>query len=88
MIKSISIEELVLVCKRADQHPGVFEDVELTLSGGNHAGAAVQHISAYVHSCAATEKRQDAEFLQLQLRFLELTEEQRLQLSSLIVDNT
>lgn len=87
MIKSISMEELILVCKRADQHPGVFEDVELTLSGGNHTSAAIQHIHAYVHSCAAMEKRPDAEFLQLQLRFIELTDEQRFQLSSLIVDN-
>jgi CheY-like chemotaxis protein len=88
MIKSVSIEDLVLVCKRADQHPGVFEEVDLTLSAGNQAGAAMHNVKAYIHSCAAMEKRPDTEFLQMHLRFLELTDEQRHQLSLLIVEQT
>lgn len=88
MIKSVSIEDLVLVCKRAEQHPGVFEEVDLTLSAGNQAGAAMHNVKAYIHSCTAMEKRPDAEFLQMHLRFLEFTDEQRHQLSLLIVEQT
>lgn len=87
MIKSISIEEVILVSKRADKHPGVFEQLSLTLSPGNQASLAINNINAYVHSAAAMEKREDADFVQMLLRFKALTEDQRRQLTSFIVDN-
>lgn len=86
MIKALSIDELMLVCKRAERHPGVFEEVDLTLSHGNAPGTLLQGVRAYIHSCIAMEKRPDAEFLQMQVRFLTLNDEQRLQLSSLVAD--
>src|SRR5690606_13956546 len=87
MIKSISIEEVILVSKRADKHPGVFGHLLLTLSPGNQASLAINNIKAYVHSAAAMEKREDADFVQMLLRFTTLDEEQRRQLSSFIIDN-
>lgn len=87
MIKSISIEEVILVSKRADKHPGVFEQLSLTLSPGNQASLAINNIKAYVHSAAAMEKREDADFVQMLLRFTALDEDQRRQLSSFIIDN-
>ena len=87
MIKSISIDEVLLVSKRAHKHPGVFEQLVLTLSPGNQANLAINQIKAYVHSTAAMEKREDADFLQMLLRFTNLDDEQRRQLSSFIIDN-
>lgn len=87
MIKSISIDEVILVSKRADKHPGVFEQLLLTLSPGNQASLAINNVKAYVHSAAAMEKREDADFIQMLLRFIALDEEQRRQLSSFIIDN-
>ncbi|MDO8906910.1 MAG: response regulator [Pseudohongiella sp.] len=87
MIKTISIEEVVLVSKRAERHPGVFEQLSLTLSPGNQTRLAINNINAYVHSCAAMEKREDSDFVQMLLRFTALDEEQRRQLSSFIIDN-
>jgi hypothetical protein len=86
MIKAVRIDELMLVCKRAERHPGVFEEVVLTLSHGNAPGTLLQGLRGYIHSCIAMEKRPDAEFLQLQVRLLTLSDEQRLQLSSLVAD--
>lgn|SRR5690606_905035 len=87
MIKTISIEEVLLVSKRGDQHPGVFEKLELTLSPGNHANLSISNIKGYVHSIAALEKREDAEFFQILVRFTALDETQKGQLSSFIIDN-
>lgn len=87
MIKAISIEEVMLVSKRADKHPGVFEKLALTLSPGNQASLAINNVNAYVHSTTAMEKREDAEFVQMLLRFTALDDEQRRQLSSFIIDN-
>lgn len=87
MIKAISIEEVLLVSKRADQHPGVFESVSLTLSPGNQASLSINNIGAYVHSTAALEKREDADFFQMLLRYSGLDDDQRRQLSSFIIDN-
>lgn len=87
MIKAISLEEVLLISKRAEKHPGVFEKLMLTLSPGNQAKLAIGNISAYVHSTSAMEKREDAEFLQMLLRFPALDDEQSQQLSSFIIDN-
>ncbi|WP_339858876.1 response regulator [Pseudohongiella acticola] len=87
MIKHISIDEVLLVCKRAAQHPSVFASVSVTLSPGNQAGQAINDLGAYVHSISAVEKRRDAEFLNLVLRFESPTDEQRTLLSSFILEN-
>jgi len=87
MIKALSLDEMMLVCKRAERHPGVFEEVDLSLSHGNAPGTLLQGVHAYIHSCTAMEKRADAEFLQMQVRFLTLSDEQRRQLSSLVTDS-
>lgn len=87
MIKAISIEELLLVCKRGTEHPSVFASATVTLSPGNQASNAISDLKAYVHSISALEKRPDAEFLNLLLRFNNPDVEQRAQLSSFILEN-
>lgn len=87
MIKAVSIDEVLLVCKRGAEHPSVFAPVAITLSPGNQASKAITDLSAYVHSISAVEKRPDAEFLNLLLRFDDPSEEQRSLLSSFILEN-
>jgi len=87
MIKAISIEEVLMVSKRADRHPGVFERVTVTLSPGNPAGELIAELNGYVHSCSAVEKRPDAEFINMIIRFSGLDESQRQQLSEFIINN-
>jgi len=87
MIKAISIDEVLLVCKRGTEHPSVFASTSVTLSPGNQASKAIADLSAYVHSISAVEKRPDAEFLNLLLRFDSPSEEQRGLLSSFILEN-
>jgi DNA-binding response OmpR family regulator len=87
MIKAISIDEVILVSRRSDRHPGVFEQLSLTLSPGNQASMAINNITAYVHSCAAVEKKEDSDFVQMLVRFTALNDDQRRQLTSFIVDN-
>lgn len=87
MVKAISLEEVLLVCKRGDKHPGVFDKVSLTLSPGNQASKSISQIKAYVHSCAAVEKKPDAEFINLILRFTDLTTEQHELLTNFILEN-
>ncbi|KKO08907.1 response regulator [Pseudohongiella sp.] len=87
MIKAISVDEVLLVCKRGTEHPSVFADTTVTLSPGNQASKAISDLQAYVHSISAVEKRPDAEFLNLLMRFDNPTEEQRVLLSSFILEN-
>lgn len=87
MIKAISIEEVLMVSKRADKHPGVFENVTVTLSPGNPAGELIAELSGYVHSCSAVEKRADSEFINMIIRFSNLNESQRQQLSEFVINN-
>ncbi|ALO47664.1 response regulator [Pseudohongiella spirulinae] len=86
MIKSISIDEVLMVSKRAPRHPGVFEQVELTLSSGNSATKTINGLQAYVHSTSAVEKRPDSDFVNVLVRFSGPDEEQRKLLSEFIVD--
>lgn len=87
MIKAISIEEVLLVCKRGSEHPSVFAPATVTLSPGNQSSKAISDLKAYVHSISAVEKRPDADFLNLLLRFDNPDSEQRAQLSSFILEN-
>jgi len=65
----------------------VFASTSVTLSPGNQASKAIADLSAYVHSISAVEKRPDAEFLNLILRFDSPTHEQRGLLSNFILEN-
>jgi CheY-like chemotaxis protein len=86
MIKSISIDEALMVSKRAACHPGVFEQVELTLSSGNGATKTINGLQAYVHSSSAVEKRPDSDFVNVLVRFSGPNEEQRKLLGEFIID--
>ena len=87
MVKALSVDEVLLVCKRGPEHPGVFAQATVTLSSGNQASKAISGINAYVHSISAVEKRPDAEFLNLLMRFDQPSEEQRDLLSSFVLEN-
>lgn len=87
MIKAISIEEVVLVCKRGTEHPSVFAPATVILSPGNQASKAIADLKAYVHSISAVEKRPETEFLNLLLRFDNPSEAQRALLSSFVLEN-
>ncbi|MBC53854.1 MAG: two-component system response regulator [Gammaproteobacteria bacterium] len=87
MIKAISIDEVLLVCKRGAEHPSVFAPAIVTLSPGNQASKSITDLCAYVHSISAVEKRPDAEFLNLLLRFSNPSDEQRSLLSNFILEN-
>lgn len=69
MIKQLGVDDMVLVARRSDQHPDILQTVQLELSPGNDA-ARVSRLDAYVHAIAAVEKKPDAEFLALTVRFL------------------
>lgn len=86
MIKSISIEEALMVSKRAARLPGVFEQVELTLSSGNSTATTIKGLQAYIHSSAAVEKRPDSDFVNVLVRFTGPNEEQSKLLSEFIID--
>jgi hypothetical protein len=66
----------------------LFRSIALTLSPGNAAGLVMHGVRAYVHNCTAMEKRPDAEFIQMQLRFLLLDAEQQRQLSSIVAESS
>ena len=87
MIKTLSIEDVLLVCKRGARHPSVFDMVNVTLSPGNQSGNAITGLNGYVHSISAVEKKPDAEFLNVQLRLNDMTADQRLMLSNFILEN-
>ena len=86
MIKSISMDEALMVSKRAPRHPGVFEQVDLTLSAGQGAAKTINGLKAYVHSTSAVDKRPDSDFVNVLVRFSEPNEEQRKLLSEFIID--
>ncbi|MES3006654.1 MAG: response regulator [Pseudomonadota bacterium] len=69
MIKSIDNEEMSVISRRASRLPSVFERLQLDLSPGNDAGGILSGLNAYVHSMTAVEKKPDAEFLTLVIRF-------------------
>jgi|SRR5690554_2373074 len=88
MVKAISLDEVTMVCKRGKRHPGVFDPVTLTLSANNVASQAVGGLNAYVHSIAALEKKPASEFVTVLLRFQNLSDEQRSDLSEFIIDQS
>ncbi|MDT8428056.1 MAG: response regulator [Pseudomonadales bacterium] len=69
MIKQLGVDDMVLVARRSDPCPGILQTVQLELSPGNDVARLV-HLEAYVHAIAAVEKKPDAEFLALTVRFL------------------
>lgn len=69
MIKSLGTDEMSVIARRTPRLPTVFDPILLDLSTGNDTGGLRSGLGAYVHSLAAVEKKPDAEFLTLVLRF-------------------
>jgi CheY-like chemotaxis protein len=88
MIKSISVVEVTLVCKRAERHPGIFQRVMLTLTGANAGGNTLQGIAGFTLSIAAVEKHADSEFVTLLIRYADLTAAQQQFLNELVVNSS
>lgn len=69
MIKGIGNDEMSVIARRTPQLPTVFDRIQVDLSAGNDVGGLLSGLGAYVHSMAAVEKKPDAEFLTLVIRF-------------------
>lgn len=69
MIKSIDSDEMSVIARRTPHLPTVFERLQVDLSAGNDVGGLFGGLGAYVHSATAVEKKPDAEFLILVIRF-------------------
>lgn len=69
MIKSIDSDEMSVIARRTPHLPTVFERLQVDLSAGNDVGGLCGGLGAYVHSATAVEKKPDAEFLILVIRF-------------------
>ncbi len=69
MIKGIGNDEMSVIARRTPLLPTVFERIQMDLSAGNDVGGLLSGLNAYVHSMAAVEKKPDAEFLTLLIRF-------------------
>ncbi len=85
MIKSISIEEVVLVIKRPEAHPQLLESLMLDILPGNDADRRIADVSCHLHSIAAVERKADAEFFNLVLRFSGPDESQRTQIADFVL---
>jgi len=85
MIKSISIEEVVLVIKRPDAHPQLLESLLLDILPGNDAERRIGDVSCHLHSIAAVERKIDAEFFNLVLRYSGPDETQRAQIADFVL---
>lgn len=84
MIKSIDSDEMSVIARRTPNLPTVFERLQVDLSAGNDVGSLLGGLGAYVHSMAAVEKKQDAEFLTLVIRFDTVDTHTREQLSQFL----
>ncbi|GGG58658.1 two-component system response regulator [Pseudohongiella nitratireducens] len=72
MIKSITLQDLVLITKRSDYIPELFSSASLTISLSQGSALAIQDIPAYLHAISAVEKNEKSGFIQLVFRFREL----------------
>ncbi len=69
MIKTVNGEEMSIIARRSATNPGVLDPVQLDISPNNEAGTILAGLSGYIHSLAAVEKKYDAEFLSIVIRF-------------------
>lgn len=81
MIKSITLQELTLISKRAEFIPALFSKASLTLSLSHGSPLTLDAMPAYLHAISAVEKHENSGFIQLVFRFLELPENTANQLS-------
>lgn len=69
MVKAIDAAEMTLIARRADTIPAVFDTVKVDLSPGNDAATILRDLAGYVHGVVAVERKPDAEFVSIAIRF-------------------
>lgn len=82
VIKTLSLRDALVVIRRGEQMPQVFESGVLDLE--QDSDRSVARINAYIHSVASMEARMDCEWLKVTLRFVDQDPEKLDYLSRLI----
>ncbi|MDP1932666.1 MAG: response regulator [Gammaproteobacteria bacterium] len=88
MIKAIDNDEMSVIARRGTRHPGVLERVQIDLSAGNDIDSILTGLAGYIHSIAAVEKKPDAEFLSVIVRFDTTHEHTKERLSQFLSGNS
>lgn len=86
MVKSASLEDILLVMKKTAGHPQLLEKVRLDIAPAQ-SGERINNVQAYVHSLAASRKQADAEFFNVTLRLLENSPETTDEYSRFVLDS-
>ncbi|WP_150305887.1 response regulator [Pseudomonas saliphila] len=82
VIKTLSLRDALVVIRRGEQMPQVFESGVLDLE--QDSDRSVARINAYIHSVASMEARMDCEWVKVTLRFVDQDPEKLDYLSRLI----
>ncbi|QIB50276.1 response regulator [Pseudomonas sp. OIL-1] len=82
VIKTLSLRDALVVVRRGEQMPQIFESGVLDLE--QDSDRSVARINAYIHSVASMEARMDCEWLKVTLRFVDQDPEKLDYLSRLI----
>lgn len=82
VIKTLSLRDALVVVRRGEHMPQVFESGVLDLE--QDSDRSVARINAYIHSVASMEARMDCEWLKVTLRFVDQDPEKLDYLSRLI----
>ena len=69
VIKTLSLRDALVVVRRSEQMPQVFESGVLDLE--QDSDRSVARINAYIHAVASMETRMDCEWLKITLRFVD-----------------
>ena len=86
VIKSLSLRDALVVVRRGEQMPQVFESGVLDLE--QDSDRSVARINAYIHAVASMEARMDCEWLKITLRFVDQDPEKLDYLSRLIASGS
>ncbi len=86
VIKTLSLRDALVVVRRAERLPQVFESVVLDLE--QDSDQSVARINAYVHAVAALEPKLDCEWVKVTLKFVDQDQDKLSYLSRLIASGT
>ncbi|MBL4835471.1 MAG: response regulator [Pseudomonas sp.] len=86
VVKTLSLRDALVVVRRGEQLPQVFESGVLDLE--QDSDRSVARINAYVHAVASMEPRMDCEWLKVTLKFVDQDPQKLDYLSRLIASGT
>ena len=85
MVKSASMEDMLLVMKKTAAHPQLLEKVSVDIApaqGGNR----IDDVPAWVHGLSVVQKQADSDFFNITVRFSELDAASREKLSRFVLE--